>query len=117
MRPSRSHSPLASRPAMLANPLARVQYWRPAETVLGWSQAQKTAWAVERDRGNLRAAEGAFASACKALGLANVSKTMRRARVAAAFRCLNQRRGVLIRARKALAASQIALATLATAGG
>ncbi len=113
MRASQSHSPFAGRPALLVNPLAGIPLWRPVETVLGWTEAQKTAWAVERDRGNLAAAESAYAAACKSLGQANASKVMRRIRVAAAFREINVRRASLRRARQALEASQLALAALA----
>jgi hypothetical protein len=113
MRPSYSHSPFATRSALLTNPMAGIPLWRPVETVLGWTEAQKAAWAVERDRGNLAAAEAAYASACKSLGQANASKVMRRIRVAAAFHELNVRRGSMIRARKALAASLAAVAKAA----
>lgn len=116
MRAAQSHTPFASNPAMMSRPLAGIPLFRPVEAVLGWTERQSATWCVQRDTNNLGAAEAAFTAACKALGMANASKAMRRTRVAAAFRCLNQRRGTLIRARKALAASQITLAKLATAG-
>jgi hypothetical protein len=104
----------SSNPRAATNPLASIPLFRPRETVLGWTDAQKATWALQRDTNNLAVAEAAYAHACTQLGVANRRKSMRRTHVANAFRYINARRAILRAARKALAASQVATAALAT---
>jgi hypothetical protein len=88
---------------------------RPAHEVLGWTADQKAAWCVERDRLALAAAEANYVAACKELGLSNRmrNKILRRVNVAAAFRMINRARAAIRAARRALAASEIAVLQLA----
>ena len=103
---SATQSPFARNHAALAAPILRKLEVSTVEAVFGWTKAQCVAWDVARDTANLAAAEASYAYACAQLGVANRSrKIMRRQRVAAAFRYLNQRRAAMCAARKALAAS------------
>jgi hypothetical protein len=115
MNAAAHHSPFARNARSMANPLAGVPLYRPVATVLGWTDAEKAAWCIARDRGNLAAAEANYAAACADLGAANRSKVMRRIRQGNALRAINTRRAALRRARAALAASLAAATGLAAA--
>ena len=112
-----SYSYQTRNPRAVANPLRSIPSFRPASAVLGWTEAQKAAWCLERDTTGMAAAESAYAAACAALGKANRLKAMRRHWVAKAFQLINQRRAQLRQARLSLAASQATVAALRPASG
>ena len=105
MRASTTHSYQARRPALLASPMASIPLFRPVHTVLGWTDAQKAEFCVERDRNNLVMAEQAYTAARAGLGAANRMGGMKRFWQAKAMRHLNSARASLRAARRALAAS------------
>jgi hypothetical protein len=105
MRASTTHSYQARRPVLLANPMGSIPLFRPVHAVMGWSEAQKAEFCVQRDRNNLAAAERAFAGACDGLGRANKMGGMKRHYQAKAMGHLNRQRAALRAARLALAAS------------
>jgi hypothetical protein len=117
MRGNHSNNPFARNPASLRAPLSGIPLFQPARAVMGWTEVEKAVWCLQRDRANLEAAETSYAHACRLLGQANRRKSMRRTHVAQAFRYINQRRGVLRQARRALEASLLALAALAPTTG
>jgi hypothetical protein len=88
---------------------------RPAHEVMGWTDGQKAAWCIARDRNALAAAAANYAAACAALGQANrhQNKALRRINVAAAFRMINWARADMRAARKALTVSETAALQLA----
>jgi hypothetical protein len=92
-------------PAARYNPVASIPLFKPVHKVMGWTDAQKAEFCVQRDRNNLAMAEQAYTAARGGLGAANRMGGMKRFWQAKAMRHLNSARAALRAARRALAAS------------
>ena len=95
----------AYRPSTVTAPLV-VFTSRPATDVLGWSAAQKAAFALETAHASVASTIENYAAACASLGRANRTKgTMKRIWQTRAFQLINARRRQMREARAALAAA------------
>jgi hypothetical protein len=100
-----------------ASPLRSMPLFKPVERVMGWSEAQKVAFTLDRARAAVDSLVKRYASDCAALGECNRVKhpNMRRQWQAKAMRQINQTRASLRAARAALVAAELAATVFATA--
>jgi hypothetical protein len=110
----------SSNPLAATSPLRSLPLFKPAYLVLGYSEAEKADFELDRARVMLAALEGRYAAACQSLGEANKLRglmggsTKRRYQREAMAR-INSARAQLRDACARLAAAELAMTALATA--
>ncbi len=114
-----SYSYASANPRAAHNPLRSRVWNRPAHEVIGWTAKQGAEFDLDRARQAVLGWEGRLQSNYKSLGFANKltgkKAWARRAAQAKAFREINQTRGLLRDARRALAAAELAMLAFTTA--
>jgi hypothetical protein len=106
----------ARAPQARTNPLRSIAMFRPASTVLPWTEMQTAEWNLAIAKQNVELDEKYLAAAYAGLGAANREhRATRRMWQAKAFRRINQNRSALRASRIALVAAQAAVLALAPA--
>ena len=101
----------STNPRAATNPLRSVVWNKPASQVLGWIPAQVATFELGKARRDVSALTEQLQDLYRSLGEQNAvkNKVLRRLGQAAVFRSINKRRAMLRAARRALAATELAL--------